>query len=325
MATVKGVKDVSGLKISGTTITVSNSSLNNNKVTVSDGYTLKLGSDVKKSSTKKAAWSLNNSTAVYVDASNTAGYSLADDKKSIAYSKAKTGKTLAKIVGVKTLKGISLKEKVVTIKTSSLADKVSVSGGYEFDFAAGSYKGKSISGSKKADIITSRGKNLSVDSGAGNDVIKILGSVTTVTGGKGNDTMTSNGKNNLFFYADGDGKDVIADFSAKDKIRITKGTAKVKTSGNDVIVKVGKGSIKLAGAAGQDISVISAKGTEKIYKTTAPSYALAYWFDEDDNNFNANQLDSIVKKSSDAYSVGKLETSTNLTAENNIIAYGGKK
>ena len=278
-------------------VTVSKAVLGTDKVTINEGYVLKLGSDVTNSSTKEN-WSLSKTTATFKQ-TTTAGYALADN--AVTYSK-NSSKTLATVTGVKNLKGISASDKIITLKAKSLNNKVSIDGnGYEFNFAAGNSTGSEISGSKNADIITSRGKNLSVNGGAGNDVINVFGTATSITAGKGNDTITSGLGGNVFFYADGDGKDVIADFAEDDKIKITKGTTKVTTSGNDVIVKVGKGSIKLSGAAGQDISVISAKGTEKVYKTTAPSYALAYWFDEDDNNFGAdNQLGSIIKQSSDA-------------------------
>ena len=330
LATIKGLKSglkagngkISGISLSGNVVTLSKAVLGTDKVTINEGYTLKLGSDVTKSSTSKA-WSVSKTTAT-LKQTTTAGYALVDN--AVTYSK-NSSKTLATVTGVKNLKGISASDKIITLKAKSLNNNVSIDGnGYEFNFAAGNYKGSAVSGTKKADIITSRGKNLSVDGGAGNDVINVFGTATSVTGGKGNDTITSGLGGNVFFYADGDGKDVIADFAEDDKIKITKGTAKVTTSGDDVIVTVGKGSIKLAGAAGQNISVINSKGKEKTYATTTPSYALAYWFDEDDNNFGADsQLESIVKKSSDTYPSGRLETSTNLTAENNIIAYSGKK
>ena len=152
----------------------------------------------------------------------------------------------------------------------------------------------------------------------------MLGSATSITGGAGNDSITSSGKNNIFVYASGDGNDIIADFSFNDKIKITKGTAKITTDGSDVLVTVGKGSIKLTDAAGQNISVINSKGKEETYSTVAAPFGNDYWFDE--NNFDTTtKLDSITKTSADVYPLDKLETSTAFPKENTLLTYRGKK
>ena len=210
---------------------------------------------------------------------------------------------MATVKGVKATKGLSVKNNVVTLKNSALSKNVSVSGSYEFDFAK-DYKNASVTGSASA------------------DTIKVLGSAITVTGGKGNDIITSSGKKNIFVYAEGDGNDVIADFSATDKIKVTKGTAKVTTSGTDVVVKVGKGSIKLTGAAGQKISVVDAKGKETINNTKTS--AEVAWFLEDDNNFSTdNHLDDLVETKN--YSSVQLDTSDNPFKETQLLTYSGKK
>ncbi|MBQ6005187.1 MAG: hypothetical protein IJL14_02945 [Selenomonadaceae bacterium] len=318
VATVTGVKSTSGLKVNGNVITVSKASVNAKNITVTSDYTLALADNVAQPSTTNS-WSLNNSTAT-LKQTTTAGYTLEDNV--ITYSK-KITDTLATVDGAKSLAGISMKNNIVTLKAGSLESNVSVSGSCEFNFAAGNYKGASISGSDGKDIITSRGRNISIDGGKGKDTIKILGSATTIVGGKGNDSITSSGNNNLFVYASGDGNDVIADFSATDKIKITKGTASVSTSGDDVIVKVGNGKMTLKNAAGQDISIINVNGKENVYSTTAAAN-VPYWFTEDDSNFNAAQLDSIVETSA-AYSLGEIETSKSITQENILISYSDKK
>ncbi|MBQ4403329.1 MAG: hypothetical protein II857_02855, partial [Selenomonadaceae bacterium] len=128
LVTVSGVKSLDGLKLDDKVVTISKASLGTSKVTVSDGYTLKLGSDVTKSATKKT-WSLKNSTATYSQ-TTTAGYTLASDKKSIAYSK-KSTKALATVKGVKSASGLTVDGKVVTVSKASLGtSKVTVSDGY---------------------------------------------------------------------------------------------------------------------------------------------------------------------------------------------------
>ncbi|MBR4642454.1 MAG: hypothetical protein IKO74_06985, partial [Selenomonadaceae bacterium] len=182
LATVKGVKSISGLSVSGDTVTVKKASLGTSNVTVSDGYTLKLGSDVTKPSASKAAWKLSGSTATY-NQTTSAGYTLDDDGKSVSYSKTTT-KALAAVKGAKSVKGLSVSGEKITLKNSALKNKVTVSGAYEFDFAS-DYKQATISGSANGDTLTAHGLKVSINGGNGNDTIKIFGSANTVTGGAG--------------------------------------------------------------------------------------------------------------------------------------------
>ena len=238
--TVKGVKSTSGLKVNGKVVTVSNSALNAKKVTISDGYTLKLGSDVSKSSTKKA-WSLSNSTATYKQ-TTTAGYALVNN--AITYTKA-TNKTLATVTGVKSTKGLSVSNETITLKNSALKNKVTVSGDYEFDFAA-DYKNAAIIGSKNSDTIIARGENI------------------TITGGAGDDVLTG-GNKNIFVYNSGDGSDIITNYNEADKISIESGAAEVTTNGDDVIFN---GKLTVQGGAGKIVTYIDASG-EQIYANTS--------------------------------------------------------
>ena len=263
LLTVKGVKSSSGLAIKGSTVTVSESALNKKTVTISDGYTLALDKKVTKSKTTENL-SLSKKVATY-KYSTTAGYTLEDNV--INYSKA-SNETAATITGVKSKNGLSVSENVITLKNSALNKKVTVSGGYEFDFAS-DYSKATISGGTNADTITARGENISVNGGAGNDEVKILGSNVTVTGGKGNDSITSNGKSNVFFYANGDGNDVITNYTESDIIKITSGkVSKTATSGNDVVLTVGKGKITVKNAKGKTVTYISADSVEYTYPAT---------------------------------------------------------
>ena len=247
--TVTGVKSLSGISLSGSTVTVSKASLNKENVTISDGYTLKLGSDVTKSSNTKA-WSLKNSTASYTQTTTKTGYDPASDGKSISYSKAKATETLATVKGVKSTKGLSVSGKKITLKNSALNKKVTVSGGYEFNFAS-DYKNATITGSSAADTITARGSKISVNGGKGNDTVKMLGDTTTVTGGKGSD---------VFVYSSG--KNVIADYAEDDKISIGAAISKTTLSGSDVVFTGGKGSLTVKNAKGKTLNLIDAEGKE---------------------------------------------------------------
>ena len=86
--TVSGVKSVDGLSLSGKVVTVADSSLNNSNVTISEGYTLVLASDVVAPKSSAAAY--DSSTQTYTSKGNSEGYKLSSDKKSISYSAATT-------------------------------------------------------------------------------------------------------------------------------------------------------------------------------------------------------------------------------------------
>ena len=259
LATVKGVKNLGGISLKKKVITLSDSALNKSTVTVSDGYTLKLGSDVTKSKTTNA-WTLNKTTATYKQ-TTTAGYTL--NNNAITYSK-KSSATLATVKGVKNLGGIFLKKKVITLKKSSLADKVTVSGsGYEFDFAAGDYKKTSITGSAGNDTIVSHGKNLSIDGGAGAD--KLYGGTgnNSVWGGAGNDTLYSGSGADKFIYGAGDGKDIISGFDDNDTLTLDNldFAASYSKKNQAVTFKVAGGSVTL-----KDFTATTFHVNDDIYK-----------------------------------------------------------
>ena len=257
LATVKGVKSVDGLSISGKVITVAESSLNKKKITISgNGYKLALGNGVIAPSTKKAAWTLKNSTATYKSSYKTAGYSLASNGKSISYSKATTAESLATVEGVASTSGLSVNGNKITLKKSALKNKVTVSGDYEFDFAS-DYKKATISGSSSDDTITTRGSNLSINGGKGNDTIKALGTSTTLTVGAGSD---------VFIYKSGK-SGIITDYAAEDKISISGGkVSTIKTSGSNVIFTVGTGKITVKGGKDKTITYSDTSGKNKTYK-----------------------------------------------------------
>ena len=138
LTTISGVKSTDGLSVSGNVVTVSNSSLNKNNVSVSNGYTLKLADDVTKISTNPAHWEIDSSTANYIGNSLNAGYSIINNQ--IMYQDKTTGENLIKISGLNsnaTLKDISLSGKIVTISANALDSNktVEISEGYILSLA----------------------------------------------------------------------------------------------------------------------------------------------------------------------------------------------
>ena len=135
LVTVSGVKSTGGLNLDGSTVTVSNSALNNSNVTISDGYTLKLGSDVSAPTPTAAGWNISGTTATYKTAYTSAGYNLVNNQ--IVYSSAAGGNTLVTVSGVKSLRGLSLDGSTVTVSASALNNSnVSISDGYNLKLAS---------------------------------------------------------------------------------------------------------------------------------------------------------------------------------------------
>ena len=246
---VTGVKSLDGISLSGKVVTVAASSLNKKKVSITgNGYKLELADDVTTPKTKKAAWAYKSGTATFKSSYKTAGYKLASNGKSISYSKATTAEGLATIDGAKS-KSFTVSGDKITLKNAALKNKVTVSGGYEFNFTS-DYKKATISGSSKGDTITTNGNNLSVNGGAGDDTLKIFGSKTTVKGGDGADVF--------IFKA---GSNVIADYAEEDLISLA-GAAQVTTSGDDVIFTADSNKITVTGGADKTISYVDASGKQ---------------------------------------------------------------
>lgn len=135
----------------------------------------------------------------------------------------------------------------------------------------------------------SKGKEI-IHGGDGNDTIK---------GGKGNDTLYGGKGKDAFFYTVGDGNDVVADFSVGDTIKLGSKKTKVnikksKVSGNDYILRIGKNTIKLIGAANQYIRVIDYAGNSQVYNVPK---AYAELFNDGDSA--ASELDGIINLRTD--------------------------
>ncbi|MBR3497568.1 MAG: hypothetical protein IKO05_01080 [Selenomonadaceae bacterium] len=227
---VKGVTSLDGLKLSGTTVTVSEASLGTNDVTISDGYALKLGSDVESSSSKKS-WSFSKSTATYKQ-TTTEGYSLVDNE--IIYSAAAT-KTLASVKGATTKSGLKVSGSTIKLPASALSSKVTVSGAYTFDFAS-DYSKATITGSSSDDTIIARGKNILVKGGKGSDVFALKSTVANT----------------------------INDYEEADKVSLLSGAAEISVNGDDVIFN---GKVTLKGAIDKAVTYIE-DGEEKVFKYT---------------------------------------------------------
>ena len=140
-------------------------------------------------------------------------------------------------------------------------------------------KNITVSGGAGNDSIYSGANKTSLSGGSGKDYIHLYSEATntTVNGGTGNDTIKSYSENGTtYVYKSGDGKDVIDGFNfGTDKIKLTSGSvSKTTYSGNDVIFKIGSGSIRVKDGRGQQITI---NNTTKTYgKATNSSAVVSY-------------------------------------------------
>lgn len=167
-----------------------------------------------------------------------------------------------------------------------------------------------INGNDGNDSIISTGDYVSINGGEGDDTISVYGAAQlTIQGGTGNDAIYNNslyGASILYQYSHGDGNDTIYGGSA---LNISGGNYSTQLSGNDVIVKVGEGSILLKNVKYGDIINIFITGT---YDT---SWAI-------DNSTNSHVTIDMRTEAVDASSRTKAIQITGNSLDNSII--GGK-
>ena len=130
--------------------------------------------------------------------------------------------------------------------------------------------------------------------------------MNSIVGGNGNDTLNGGGSNDtlkggagsdVFVYSNGDGNDLITDYTEEDIIRIAKGTAKIEKKGKDVIFKVGTGKITVKGAADKIVTYMDAKGTVNYYpKPTSDSIII-----------NGTAVTVLEEYKSDTFDVGNVK------------------
>ena len=147
-----------------------------------------------------------------------------------------------------------------------------------------------INGGAGNDYIYSYGDSLSINGGSGNDTINGGGEDITILGGKGNDLISLRYYySKLIEYTDGDGNDTIEGFNETSTLKIGDGTGtySTQTSGDDIIVNVGRGSIKILDAVNLSydysysvslniagtLSELTAEEDNHIYIADSGSYA----------------------------------------------------
>ena len=122
----------------------------------------------------------------------------------------------------------------------------------------------------------------------------------------------------------GDGNDTVTGFDGNDTLKVY-GSYTRSTVGNDVVVKVGYGSITLKNAKNSTLNISNFSCSADL--VSSADLASDDWISADDTNFvtGDTQIDSIVKPVTD-YSIGNFNAaSMSLTPKNNFLTFASKK
>ena len=186
----------------------------------------------------------------------------------------------------------------------------------------GNSQANTIVGGSKAETIYGGTGNDSINGGDGNDKLYGDAGNDKLLGGAGADTLTGGDGKDVFVYANGDGADIIADFTdGQDSIKLTSGTvSSASLKGSDMVFKIGSGSLTVKNGKGKEISVGSAIYYNNfVYDTKKTTVTLASGFS---GSLKAADYASTVKKI-DASAISKSVNLVGNAQANTII--GGNK
>ena len=155
--------------------------------------------------------------------------------------------------------------------------KDTIFGGSGNDSIYGENDADKLYGDAGNDVLSGGNANDTLYGGADNDSLygdagtdKLYGDAgnDTLVGGLGNDTLTGGSGKDVFYYANGDGNDIILDYvSSEDKIKISSGSVSnySVSGGKDAILKVGNGKITLKNVGNNQITVITSDNRTVTY------------------------------------------------------------
>ncbi len=156
-------------------------------------------------------------------------------------------------------------EKAVTIYGNAQAN--TITGSTNVDVIYGGAGKDVLYGGKSKDFIYGEAGADYLYGEAGADYLDGGKGADTLSGGKGKDTLIGGNGKDVFIYNDGDGQDIITDYSATqgDLIKLGVNSFSTSTSGDsDVVLTVGSGKITVKNGQGQNISVVGAGGATTL-------------------------------------------------------------
>ncbi|MBR1647905.1 MAG: hypothetical protein IJ685_14205, partial [Selenomonadaceae bacterium] len=185
---------------------------------------------------------------------------------------------------------------------------------------------KVYGGSYNDSIYVNNDSNGFVDGGTGNDTIRArYANNVSLKGNAGNDFIDLYSVSCVIAYNSGDGNDTVTGFDGNDTLKVY-GSYTRSTVGNDVVVKVGSGSITLKNAKGTTLNISNFASSADL--VSSADLASDDWISADDTNFvtSDTRLDSIVETPATNYSVGNFDSAlTSLTQKNNFLTFTSKK
>ena len=207
------------------------------------------------------------------------------------------------------------------------------------DITSSANKSTIYGGAGNDSIKIASATDVSVLGEAGNDTIDFTGS-GTIYGGAGNDSIKIGTGAVTFFYASGDGNDVVDGWSNDDKFVLKTGAIKTASIGGadskDLILTIGSNKVTLSGAgenAKGTFSYTSGTDTSEITIAggSASSGDIAYDTTDlitDTNFITPNDISDLVKTNSvTEYHIGNYNLSTpdQVLAESDLITYSDDK
>ena len=147
-------------------------------------------------------------------------------------------------------------------------------GGWGDDTLKGGAGNDKLYGGEGDDILDGGSGNDTLYGGDGDDTLKggtgadkLYGGdgEDIINGGKGDDRLYGGAGADTFVYANGGGNDRIGDYGNQDCLQITKGKISAinrKNMRNDVVLTIGKGSIRVYGVGSKGMNFADSFGTE---------------------------------------------------------------
>lgn len=162
-------------------------------------------------------------------------------------------------------------------------------------------------------IINSYGHNVTINGGAGDDSIETRGYYATINGGTGNDKIfLYNAEKNVIQYKSGDGNDTIYGLAISTIQIATNSNYTTQKSGNDLIIKVGNGSMTFENGANVSFKIV----TEALPEEEKPEPVVEYSAEFRKSSASAlNEFIEIGKGTDTAPSYTSKDSSINKLAE----------
>ncbi len=154
--------------------------------------------------------------------------------------------------------------------TNSTKSPVTVGSAIKTINASSRTKAVKITGNALANTIQGGSKNDTLYGGKGNDSILGNAGNDKLYGGAGNDSLWGDAGADVFYYAKGDGNDVICGFDSKDTLTLDNldFTASYNSKNQAVTLKVSNGSITL-----KDFTATTFHINDDTYKISGSKFA----------------------------------------------------